>query len=443
MKLLQIVRIVVLLAATAVAAAVPDPGQKGPYEVGFTNYMIFDSSRDGGADFPQGRPIPVFVWYPVDPDAVTPETPLAEYPLDPLYGYMPVSHSEYWEAQGIDRTYQEPPVSAAKSFPLVLFSPGWGGPPWLHTSIGTRLASHGFVVAVLYHFGDAWWAWEPFHHIAVACLNRPRDVSFALTDLQGKNQTADHLLEGAINPDQVAASGWSLGGYAAMTLLAGDDSVADTFAGDPYWEPIPPEAFVSSLPDPRIRTIVTLDGSNQVLRFQELARVDRPAMGIGQEWTTVGSWQARQHAAFTGNPAYRTDIHNSIHQTFCDICVAGPALVDEGIFPPAVEENWNQRFCSGRIPSGEARRIVGQYTIAFLKTELEHRSGYKDILTPGFALTRERYVEFFVTEKRNPKSIDEDWPDDFVYFIHQPGSAQAKAKKDPKFSLGIERALGN
>jgi len=264
-----------------------------------------------------------------------------------------------------------------------------------------------------------------------------------LTDLLEKNETPGHLLEGAVNPDQVAASGWSLGGYAAMTLLAGDDNVADTFVGDPYWEPIPPEAFVASPPDPRIKTIVTLDGSNQVLRFQELARVDRPAMGIGQEWTTVGSWQARQHAAFTGRPAYRTDIFNRIHQTFCDICVAGPALVDEGIFDEGVEDFWNELFCDGRIPSDEVRRIVGQYMVAFLKTELEHRSGYKNILTPGFALTREPYVEFFVTEKRNSNSIDEDWPDDFIYFMHQPGSAQARAEKNPKVSLGIERVLGN
>lgn len=74
-----------LLAAVLVVAAsrpqvaatggVPDPGQPGPYKIGFTNYVITDASRSGGALFPAGRPIAVFVWYPVDAAAITPSTP--------------------------------------------------------------------------------------------------------------------------------------------------------------------------------------------------------------------------------------------------------------------------------------------------------------------------------------------------------------------------------
>ena len=56
---------------------------------------------------------------------------------------------------------------------------------------------------------------------------------------------------------------------------------------------------------------------------------------------------------------------------------------------------------------------------------------------PGWALTQEQYIEFFVTEKRNPQSIDEDWPSDFVYFMHQPGSAQARGPKDPATILPV------
>jgi hypothetical protein len=70
--------------------------------------------------------------------------------------------------------------------------------------------------------------------------------------------------------------------------------------------------------------------------------------------------------------------------------------------------------------------------LAFLKTNLAGERGYQDMLTPGWAVSKEQVVEFFVTEKRNPNSIDEDWPDQFVYFLHQPGSVQARGPKEAK-----------
>jgi hypothetical protein len=265
----------------------------------------------------------------------------------------------------------------------------------------------------------------------VAALNRPKDISFLLTDLLEKNETQGDPLEGAVNPDLVAAAGWSLGGYAAMTLVGGDDIVGDFFASDPDLEPVPVATFVPSDPDPRIKAIVTLDGSNQILQFQELERVDLPAMGIGQEWNAVGSWQARQHAAFTGKPSYRVDVLGSIHYTFCDACTGIPAIVDEGFLSPEEGQIWTGSYCSGTIPRDEVHRIVGQYMVSFLKANLEHRAGYQHVLTPGYALTHEPYVEFFVTEKRDPNSIDEDWPDDIIYFDHQPGSGKTEAEKAP------------
>ena len=70
--------------------------------------------------------------------------------------------------------------------------------------------------------------------------SRPRDVSFVLSDLLARNQMAGDLIDRLINPPQVAASGWSPGGYAAMTLAAGEDSVCDTL--------IPWEHFMNKTP---------------------------------------------------------------------------------------------------------------------------------------------------------------------------------------------------
>ena len=443
------IAVIVLAQGAASAGSVPNPAQKGPYAIGHVSFVLSDQSRSGAPDF-QYRPIPVSVWYPVDPATIQPSTAEASYLWDPVYNSSQLpwsaSVSSDWEPYGIDRAYQEP-TPAIGPFPLVAFSPGWGAPIWAHISMATRLASHGFVVAVMYHYGDQWWWWEPpYDPLAVAAYNRPLDVSFVLSSLLAKNETAGDLLYQLIQPQQVAASGWSLGGGAAMTLAAGDDRVCDTFIPwEDYMKETPMWTCVASFPDPRIKAILPLDGSNQILHFYELARVKVPAIGVGEEWNAVLDWQARQHAAFESHPAYRVDVFNTIHQSFGDFCEAAHVMIDTNMGGDFLSTGqWMlDTFCTPDIiPSNIAHQLAYKYMIAFLKTNLVGVSGYQSMLTPGWALTHEQYVEFFVTEKRNPHSIDEDWPDLFIYFPHQPGSEQAKAEKDPKTLRPIPHSSG-
>jgi len=441
---------VLLLTAFASAQAAvtaDDPGRTGPYAVGFTSYMVTDPSRAGDGDTYPDRPMPMYVWYPVDSASINNATKLAEYPLDPLYQQRPNLPSTGLEAYGIDRAYQDAPVSAGKPFPVLMFSPGWGAPPWLHVSFAARLASHGYIVAVPYHFGDGWWPWEPviYPDLARPSFHRPRDVSFALDDLTAKNATQGHLLRGAANLEQVAAGGWSLGGYAAMVLAGGEDDVCDTLGDEGVG------ACGPSQPDPRIKAIVPLDGSGWILKFNELARIKVPAIGIGQEWDFLQfqvsngwlwegmeAWAARQHAAYSGRPAYRVDVYNSNHFSFADFCQAIPALGNMGL-SSAEEVAWFEADCAAYTPSDTIHRITSQYAIAFLKTHLSGATQYQKYLTPGWTLTREPLAEFFVTEKRSPQSITEDWPGSFIYFKHQSGSEQAKAAKNPSAKPELKR----
>jgi hypothetical protein len=93
-------------------------------------------------------------------------------------------------------------------------------------------------------------------------------------------------------------------------------------------------------------------------------------------------------------------------------------------------------FCVGdqwtSTPSTVAMPIANKYAVAFLKTVLAREPGYQDMLTPGWALKRESLVEFFVTEKRNPKAVtDPGFGAYYLYFPHQPGSEQALGEKNP------------
>ena len=422
-----------LLSSPTFASIVADPGQPGPYEVGFTQLLLVDDSRDTDSGF-GGRPIPVYLWYPVEPADIDGGTPEAAYPLDPYYGLLPAVGSSSFEIYGLDRAYHEPTPSSDGPFPLVMFSPGWGAHSLFHVSIGTRLASHGFAVAIVTHYGDAVLPWDPFHHIAVASLNRPLDVSLALDHVLDRNGSQEDLLYGVVNPDQVAAAGWSLGGYAAMTLVGGDDMVCDTFLDPAYVAEYgfpPPQTCVAALPDPRIKAIVPLDGSNWILSFYELARITTPTMGIGQEFETASDRQARQHAAIQAHPSYRIDLNNSNHYSFSDMCEAYQVLRDWGLLPPEVVDAFLATYCTDSIPSLTAHQLTTKYMIAFLKTQLVGEPGYNRILTPGWAITREPDIEFFGTEKKDPHAINDDWPDMSTYFINQPGSETAKAYKDP------------
>ena len=353
-------------AARALADHLGQPaiGGDGPYEVGFTTLMLYDPSR--GA-----RPVSVYVWYPADPGSIDASSPEALYPLDPFYpDKFPDAPSSTFEAFGLERAYQEP-RSANGPFPLVMFTPGWGGAAYTDGHyVGTGLAKQGFVVAALTNWGDqaTFNSDEPFHHLSLAIYNRPRDVSFALDALLEKNSDEEDLLFGTMNPGSIIASGWSIGGYTAMALAGGDDEVCDMVPPDihPGW-PAPPETCAPTYPDSRISAIIPLDGSNQFLHFHELSRVEVPAMGIGEEWTAVGDWQARQHAAFLGHPNYRVDVSDTDHMSFSNYCVAIDVMEDYGVLPPGVWSWIKANYCSGMtLDPAEVRRIVLKYMLAFL-----------------------------------------------------------------------------
>ena len=439
-----------VLLPVAAAQAYEDIGQPGPYAIGFTSFLGTDNSRSAPAGYSGGRPIPIYVWYPVDRETINASSLRASYPLDMFNMPGLISSSEEWEAMGYDPAYQECVPSAKGPFPLLLVSHGYGAPALVMTAIGTRLASHGFVVALAYHIGDsAWFGWEPLaDHIAMVMWNRPRDISFVLTDLLRRNGAEGDLLHHLIDPSHVAASGWSFGGYAAMTLVAGDDTVWDyglTDAYSVYDGPIPEDVpHTPTLPDPRIKAIVTLDGSNQELRFQELARVNVPALGLGEEWNTIQlnfgdvypGWQARQHAAYSSHPDYRVDISETNHMSFSDFCNLLNVMESKALAPVwGSVEDVRRWYCEGVLPPTEGRTLITRYMLAFLKTQLLGDTGYQGMLTPGWALNHETHVEFFETEKRNPRSIDAEWPNLSTYFPHQPGSKQFRAEKHAKMAV--------
>jgi dienelactone hydrolase len=428
---------------TVQAGANPPADQTGPYKVGFVMNTYYDSSRSDFAGGP--RPIQTFIWYPAAPDNNGKPMPPAHYPMIiNLVGptVLPDASSTEFEAYGIDPAYQEVAASKDSPFPLVVLSPGQGESATYLIQIGTRLASHGFVVAVPTNYDDRMKATlEPqFYptgelYAIGSYTGRIGDIQYLMTRLAADSQQSGNLLSGTIRPDQIAVSGHSVGGAAALALAGGDDMACDLNGWDP--KKFPPETCVPILPDPRIKAIIPIDGANQYLQYAEMARIKIPSMGIGEEWSTLESlqpsgesWQARQHSAIQSHPNYRVDVAYANHLSFINQCAIVQVMNDRGIIDDTALNDFLQKNCQPEpVAPDEFGTLTTQYMIAFLKTVLVGGTGYQEMLTPGYALKNEPFVEFFETEKGSSNTPDEE--SYFSYFMHQPGTEQAKALKNP------------
>ncbi len=416
--------------------------QAGPYKVGFVANTYYDNTR---SDFTGGaRPIQTFIWYPAAPDNNGIPMLPAVYSMNlATLQDLPDASSTDFEAYGVDPAYQEVTASNHGPFPLVIFSPGAQGDSLAYAQIGTRLASHGFVVAIPTTFDDKFNAsGQPEYYPTVEAymigtyIERSKDIQYLMTQLIEDSQHSNNLLSGTIQEKKIAVAGHSLGALAAMALAGGDDQACDASMGmNP--NNIPPETCVPILPDSRIKAIIPIDGPSYDLHYDEIARIKIPSMVMGQEWSTlesvhfnVESMLARPHSAIQGNPNFRVDFAYANHNSFSSICAYIHVLKDKGIIDDQILEAAKPSNCPPEpLSANEVDTIVTKYMIAFLKTVLNKESTYKEMLTTDYALANEPLIEFFETEKSTPNSTDKDGY--FSYFMHQPGTVRATELKDP------------
>ena len=430
------------LTAQAVASAPAD--QPGPYKVGFVANTYYDSTRSDFAGGP--RPVVTYIWYPAAADNNGDPMLPAVYPMNPTLGLtdFPDASSEDFEAYGIDPAYQEVVASNQGPFPLVIFSPGFHADSLFYVHIGTRLASHGFVVAIPTNYGDKLNASGQAEFYATndatmigTYIERTEDIEYLLERLVADSNQSGNLLYSVIRADRIAVSGHSLGGLAALALAGGDDQTCDWPMGLEDPSAVPSDICVSIPPDPRIKAIVPIDGTSYALHYAELARIKIPSMLMGQEWNTLDSPKdnietllARPHSAIQGDPNYRLDIANASHNSFTSFCPYIHVMYEHGIIDDQMRDAFLQAECPQEpISPAEIENLVTQYMIAFLKTELVGEAGYREMLTTGYALANEPFVEFFETEQGSSTTPDEQGY--FSYYMHQPGTERGKALKDP------------
>jgi dienelactone hydrolase len=119
------------------------PRPDGPHPVG----RVIATVPVGEGSGEPGRA--VWVWYPA---AGTTVGSPAEYVPDGWYGTLPPEVGLGWLVQDVHavQAHAVADVAAAPGpLPVVLLLPGFESAPWMYTSIGEQLASHGYAVALL------------------------------------------------------------------------------------------------------------------------------------------------------------------------------------------------------------------------------------------------------------------------------------------------------
>ncbi len=115
-----------------------------------------------------------------------------------------------------------PVVTDGLKHPLVMFSHGAGGNGSGYAWFGEYLASHGYIVAMLYHYRA-----NTFDSSALYVRNRiwqrPRDISLDITHLLADKEWAPH-----IDANEIGVAGHSQGGFTAL-WIAGAQVNPDLF----------------------------------------------------------------------------------------------------------------------------------------------------------------------------------------------------------------------
>ncbi|MBD2211173.1 alpha/beta hydrolase [Nostoc linckia FACHB-104] len=112
--------------------------------------------------------------------------------------------------------------------PVIVFSHGFGSVRTDMRYLAQHLASHGYIVAALEHPGSN----ETNTNLAIKnntkliqpqeFLDRPKDISFVLDELEKLNQTASSPLQGKVSSNNAMVIGYSFGGGTALAIAGAE-----------------------------------------------------------------------------------------------------------------------------------------------------------------------------------------------------------------------------
>lgn len=220
------------------------PKPTGSFAIGTTSYALVDNSRKeplspNPNDY---RELLIQIWYPAQ---VSGKEQLASYARGAEIGIKemiaavtekPISTFSYIDTLKSNAYLQAPVAEAKKSYPVLIFSSGGGGPAVTNTALIEDLASHGYIVVgmnypystdpVAFPDGRIIRRVDTISHLAtreerhaargIEQQKAVDDIAFVLTQLTRINQHDEqNILTGALDLDHIGIFGHSFGGSTA------------------------------------------------------------------------------------------------------------------------------------------------------------------------------------------------------------------------------------
>jgi predicted dienelactone hydrolase len=341
-----------LLLAGASASAVDAPDALGPQKVGYAQLTIVDAAR-------ANRTLPLDIWYPADLAAWTAEPSFTLYDLG--------------SGIGIDSTEAKDDIAlpAAGSYPLVVFSHGFGGLSLQSVPLMEQLASHGFVVVAPSHTGNT----QDDSSSPNPEADRFPDIAFVIDEMAAANSDAGSAFFGHVDATNVGVAGHSYGGMTAQFMAAG-------YGGAPA--------------DPRVKAIVPVAPSSASLSDEQLAGITIPTTLIVG---TLDGLQPQALRSFNGQASAPdlslVEVIGANHTHFANVCDIAQALIDAGLLPQfwylvgaaALVPIYESTCIPPAFPIEAAVRLQNLYATATFRRYLLGETDYSAYLTHGYAAT--------------------------------------------------------
>ncbi len=316
----------------------------GPYAVGVQTITVTDTERN--------RPLTVDVWFPLAPDATG----------DP-HRYTFITGDYYESPRAI--TADAAAISPDGPFPLVVYTHGSGGLRYIHSDYTETLASHGYLVVAADHTGnttvDQFLGTEDDR--ATIAYNRPRDVQVLIDEMLNPESLETVGFVASVDPEEIAVTGHSLGGYATYAVASGMQNEAGTLTPDPRIDALIPLA--PALGDGNPETSLLLD--------ERLAAVDVPTLvmvGTDDASTPPTPNVDRAFELAASSQLYRVDLVAAEHQSFTDVCdylEFFPTLENPTEAVVETVEDFAEAGCSeGDMPIDRVKEITNTFAVSFL-----------------------------------------------------------------------------
>jgi predicted dienelactone hydrolase len=370
-KIFILITLVVTLTSYIQAAELPEP--RGNYPIGITYLSFIDQNRPEifTSDPTDNREITVKAWYPAEPVENAKLAPYIRNAEEIVSIFnLPTSIINIKTHSKLDLSVSQ----VQETFPVLLFSHGWGEHFSQNTVLMEELASHGYIVFSIAHHYEAKFSFYPDGHFitiddsserfleimdeqrdpeAFAVFEKMRnaksyeeqeavfrqsnelmpkllvegpriwadDISFLIDELENINQD-NSLFSGKMNLEQIGVFGMSMGGIASGQVC---------------------------ITDKRCMAGINMDGG--IYGDFLDTKISQPFMFMSSERYRGYDNIFSDHV---NNSVYTITIHGADHYNFHDLSILDPSF---------------DRL--GEIDGYRMLKIINDYTLAFFNKHLK------------------------------------------------------------------------